>query len=112
MVTVPALPILIPLGLALMLVSWLVLSRREAARTPWRLGAAWAAGWYAVAVLGATFLPLELSWGRAAEAIQVYPYSGGPRLHRITLVPLFTMRPLDFALNVAMLLPLAVLLRV
>jgi glycopeptide antibiotics resistance protein len=110
MVTVPALPILIPLGLVLMVVSWSVLNRREAL-SPWRLGAAWIAGWYAVAVAGATFLPLELSWGRT-ETELVYPHLGGPQTHRIILVPLFTMRPTDFVLNIVMLLPLALLLRV
>nr|WP_296063805.1 VanZ family protein [uncultured Actinoplanes sp.] len=109
MVTVPALPILIPLGLVLMVVSWVAIGRRGAL-TPWRLGAAWVAGWYAVAVVGATFLPLELSWG-PAEAELVYPHLGGPQTHRIILVPLFTMRPTDFVLNIVMLLPLALLLR-
>ncbi|MET0418426.1 MAG: VanZ family protein [Actinoplanes sp.] len=97
---VPALPIMVPLGIVLMVVSWFVL-RRRGEPNPWRLGAAWLAGWYAVAVLGATLLPLRLSWGQ-----------GEPELFRILLFPFVTMRPDDFVLNVAMTLPLAALLHV
>ena len=96
---VPALPILLPLGGLLMAVSWVLLHRRG------RLGArrvvtAWLAGWYAVAVLGATLLPLHLAWG---------PGAGPPELYRIILVPLTTMRVDDFVLNIVMTLPLATL---
>lgn len=98
---IPALPILIPLGVALMVVAVVVLRRRRAL-TPGRLGAAWFAGWYAVAVLGATMLPLVVAWG---------PRAGDPELFRILLIPIVTMRPDDFVLNVAMTLPLAVVLR-
>jgi glycopeptide antibiotics resistance protein len=99
---VPALPVLLPLGVALMALSWLVL-RRRGTPTGWRLGAAWACGWYAVAVLGATFLPLHLAWG---------PGAGPPELFRFILVPLITMRVGDFLLNVVMTLPLAAVLDV
>ncbi|MGK5677705.1 VanZ family protein [Actinoplanes sp. URMC 104] len=98
--TVPALPILIPLGVALMVAAALVLHRRGAL-TPGRLGVAWAAGWYAVAVLGATFLPLHLAWG---------PATGEPELFRILPVPILSMRVGDFILNIAMTVPLAALL--
>ena len=97
--TIPALPILVPLGIALMVLSAAVLRRRDELN-PWRLGACWLAGWYAVAVLGATMLPLPLSWG------------GDPELHRILWLPIATMRPDDFVLNIAMMLPLAGLLHV
>ena len=97
---VPALPVLIPLGLLLMAFSGIVLHRRGRL-TPRRLVTAWAAGWYVVAVLGATLLPLHLSWG---------PWSGPPDLYRIILVPLVTMRISDFVLNTAMTLPMAALL--
>jgi len=97
---VPALPILLPLGGVLMIVSWVLLRRRG------RLGVrpvatAWIAGWYAVAVLGATLLPLHLAWG---------PGAGPPEPYRIILVPLVTMRVDDFGLNIVMMLPLAALL--
>jgi glycopeptide antibiotics resistance protein len=99
---VPALPILIPLGTALMVAAAVVLHRRRAL-TPGRLVAAWAAGWWAVAVLGATMLPLDIAWG---------PEAGGPELFRFLLVPFLDMRVDDFILNVIMLLPLAAALRV
>jgi glycopeptide antibiotics resistance protein len=99
-VLVPALPILLPLGVVLMAVSGLLLHRRGllGARS---LATSWIAGWYVVAVLGATMLPLPLSWG---------PGAGPPELHRIILVPLITMRVDDFVLNIVMTLPLAALL--
>lgn len=99
---VPALPILLPLGVALMVASW-VLLRRRGLLTARRLGAAWVAGWYAVAVLGATLLPLRLAWG---------PGAGEPELYRIIVIPLTTMRVDDFLLNIVMTLPLAALLYV
>ncbi|MGX6603145.1 VanZ family protein [Micromonosporaceae bacterium Da 78-11] len=101
-VVVPALPILLPLGAVLMAVSWIALRRRRLL-TRWRLGAAWAAGWYLVAVLGATMLPLRLAWG---------PEAGEPAFYRIILVPLTTMRVVDFLLNIAMTIPLAAVLHV
>jgi glycopeptide antibiotics resistance protein len=97
---VPALPILLPLGGVLMAVSWLLLHRRGLLSAR-RLTTAWLAGWYAVAVIGATLLPLHLAWG---------PGGGPPDLYRIILVPLVTMRVDDFLLNVVMMLPLAGLL--
>jgi glycopeptide antibiotics resistance protein len=97
----PALPILLPLGAVLMVVSWAVL-RRRGLLTARRLLTAWAAGWYLVAVLGATMLPLRLAWSVNA---------GEPELYRIILIPLTTMRVDDFLLNIVMTLPLAALLR-
>jgi glycopeptide antibiotics resistance protein len=97
---VPALPILLPLGVLLMAVS-VVLLRRRGTLTAARLATAWFAGWYLVAVIGATLLPLQLAWGERA---------GPPDLHRIILVPLTTMRVDDFVLNIAMTLPLAAVL--
>jgi len=98
--TIPALPVLLPLGAVLMAASWLSLHRRGLLTAP-RLGVVWLAGWYAVAVLGATMLPLQLAWGEAA---------GEPELYRFLLVPVATMRPDDFVLNIVMTLPLAALL--
>lgn len=97
---VPALPILLPLGAALMVFSGWLLHRRGLLGVR-RLATSWIAGWYLVAVLGATMLPLPLSWG---------PGAGPPELHRIILVPLITMRVDDFLLNIVMTLPLAALL--
>jgi glycopeptide antibiotics resistance protein len=99
---VPALPILLPLGAVLMAGSWLGL-RRRGQLTAGRLAAAWLGGWYAVAVLGATLLPLHLSWGAAA---------GEPDYFRINPVPLFMLRPSDFVLNVAMTVPLPAVLAI
>lgn len=98
----PALPILLPLGVVLMVASWGLLRRRDTL-TARRLFTAWFAGWYAVAVIGATLLPLHLAWGEGA---------GEPELDRIILIPLTTMRVDDFLLNIVMTLPLAALLRV
>ncbi len=99
-ITVPALPILLPLGAVLMVVSGVLLHRRGLLGVR-RLVTAWVAGWYAVAVLGATMLPLPLSWG---------PGAGPPQLYRIILLPVITMRVDDFLLNVVMTLPLGALL--
>ena len=96
----PALPILLPLGAVLMIGSAVLLARRGLA-SPGRLGAAWLTGWYAVAVLGATLLPMRLAWGAAA---------GDPELSRIILVPLVMMLPGDFVLNIVMTVPLAAVL--
>jgi glycopeptide antibiotics resistance protein len=100
-IEVPALPILIPLGLTLMALSIGLLVWRGLI-TPPRLVTAFAAGWYAVAVLGATFLPLRLAWGDD-------PYGRMPTF-RILLLPIIDMRPLDFVLNTMMMIPLAGLL--
>jgi glycopeptide antibiotics resistance protein len=97
---VPALPVLLPLGFVLMAVSCAVLHRRRMLTAP-RLATAWAAGWYLVAVIGATLLPLHLAWGESA---------GEPEFYRLVLVPLTTMRVDDFVLNIAMTLPLAAVL--
>jgi glycopeptide antibiotics resistance protein len=97
---VPALPVLVPLGGVLMILSW-VLLRRRGRLSARRLTTAWVAGWYAVAVIGATLLPLRLHWG---------PDAGPPELFRIIFVPVSTLRPIDFVLNVIMTLPLAALL--
>jgi glycopeptide antibiotics resistance protein len=101
-VDVPALPILLPLGVVLMLASWVLLRRRDLL-TARRLGTACLAGWYAVAVIGATLLPMHLAWGDGA---------GPPELYRITLIPLTTMRVDDFLLNIVMTLPVAALVYV
>jgi glycopeptide antibiotics resistance protein len=92
---VPALPILLPLGLVLMGVSAAALWQRGLL-TARRLAGAWLCGWYAVAVLGATLLPLHISWD-----------AGPPGLFRINPIPLLMFRPSDFVLNIAMMLPLA-----
>ncbi len=93
---------MIPLGVGLMIAAAVVLRRRgEWARG--RFVALSLAGWYAVAVLGATMLPMRLSWGAGA---------GEPELFRILLIPFVTMQPSDFVLNVGMTLPLAAALHV
>jgi glycopeptide antibiotics resistance protein len=96
---IPSFPVLLPLGIVLMVVSAAVLHRRGSLTGP-RLGAAWFAGWYAVAVLGATMLPTVL----VRDGIR-------PDFYRIILWPIFTMRPDDFVLNIVMMLPLAAVLR-
>ncbi|MEU4692523.1 VanZ family protein [Actinoplanes sp. NPDC023714] len=97
---IPALPVLLPLGLALMVVTWVVLQARGRVGF-FSLAAGWFAGWWAVAVLGATMLPMHLTWG---------PGSGDPQLFRILFVPFLDMRPMDFVLNTVMTLPLAAIL--
>jgi glycopeptide antibiotics resistance protein len=101
-VDIPALPVMVPTGIVLMLLSWAFL-RRRGPLSGWHLGAAWVASWWAVAVLGATMLPLHLGWGPAPVE---------PGYDRILPVPLITMRPSDFVLNIMMTLPLAALLHV
>jgi glycopeptide antibiotics resistance protein len=58
------------------------------------------AGWYAVAVLGATLLPLHFSWG------------ADPQFFRINPIPLTQIRPRDSVLNIVMTLPFAAILHV
>ncbi|WP_203780414.1 VanZ family protein [Paractinoplanes rishiriensis] len=96
---IPALPILLPLGAVLMVASWVVL-RRRGTLTGRRLAAFWLASWYAVAVLGATLLPLEVDPGGAIEWFRINP------------VPLTMLRVRDFVLNIAMTVPLAAVLYV
>jgi len=93
---VPGPPILLPLGVLLMVVAWVAVRPR----TPMRLAAIWLAAWYAVAVVGATLLPLHLSWG------------GAPEYFRINPIPFLHVRPSDSVLNVVMTLPFAAALHV
>ncbi|HWS39475.1 MAG TPA: VanZ family protein [Actinoplanes sp.] len=99
-IDVPALPVLLPLGVLLMIVFGVLLHRRGLLTTR-RLLVGWGAGWYAVAVLGATMLPMHLAWGAGVD---------GPDLYRLILVPVLEMRPLDFVLNTLMTMPLATVL--
>ncbi|MEV6306553.1 VanZ family protein [Actinoplanes sp. NPDC051861] len=99
-ITIPALPILLPLGVFLMAVSGAVLHRRGL-MTRARLGMAWFASWWTVAVLGATMLPLPLSWG---------PGAGDPEPYRLILEPVLSARPADVILNTVMTLPMAALM--
>ncbi|MEV6346190.1 VanZ family protein [Actinoplanes sp. NPDC051851] len=99
-IDIPALPVLLPLGAVLMVVSWLAFRGQGAVKT----GVAWFGSWYLVAVVGATMLPMHLAWG---------PGAGEPEFYRIILFPpITTMRPLDFLLNTVMTLPVAALLHV
>ncbi|MBB2944532.1 glycopeptide antibiotics resistance protein [Actinoplanes lutulentus] len=97
---IPALPVLLPLGATLMVVSWVLLRRGGTLTVP-RLAATWFAVFYACAVLGATMLPMHLAWG---------PGAGDAQLYRFILVPILEMRPMDFVLNTVMTLPLAAIL--
>lgn len=99
-IDIPALPVLLPLGVLLMIVFGVLLYRRGLLSAR-RLLVGWCAGWYAVAVLGATMLPMHLAWGEG---------TGGPDLYRLILIPVLEMRPLDFALNTLMTMPLATVL--
>ena len=97
---IPALPVLLPLGIILMALGSLWLRRRTRPTAP-RLAVVWLAGWYAVAVLGATMLPLRLAWG---------PGTGEPHYDQILLNPFVPLRLDDVLLNTLMFLPLASLL--
>lgn len=99
---VPAKPVLVPLGVTLMVVYAVLLHRRDGL-TRGRLIAGWLAGWYAVAVFGATMLPMRLAWGPGAGYFEPY---------RLILEPVVGMRPLDFVLNIAMTVPLAAVLHI
>jgi|SRR3954470_20164559 glycopeptide antibiotics resistance protein len=96
---IPGPPVLLPLGVLLMVISWVLLKRRGEL-TPMRLLATWLAGWYLVAVVGATLLPVHISVG------------GDPQLFRINPFPLTQIRPRDSLLNVVMTLPFAAVLHV
>lgn len=99
-IEIPALPVLLPLGVTLMVVFAVLLHRRGLVSPP-RLLVGWFAGWYAVAVLGATMLPMHLGWGADVD---------GPDLYRVLWIPVLDMRPLDFVLNTIMTMPLATVL--
>ena len=75
--------------------------RRRAGPTARRLAVVWFASWYAVAVLGATMLPLRLAWG---------PGTGEPHYEQILLNPFVPLRLDDVLLNTLMFVPLAPLL--
>ncbi|MFD1371806.1 VanZ family protein [Actinoplanes sichuanensis] len=85
-----------------MVVSLVVLHRRGEL-TPLRVIVFWLAGWYAVAVVGATLLPMSLAWG---------PGAAPPDVSRILWVPILDMRKRDFVLNTLMTVPLATVLYV
>ena len=94
---IPGPPVLLPLGVLIMVISFVVL-RRRGELTPRRLLVTWLAGWYAVAVLGATLLPLHLSFGGELQPFRINPF------------PLTHIRPRDSVLNVVMTLPFAAFL--
>ncbi|WP_239143313.1 VanZ family protein [Actinoplanes philippinensis] len=77
-----------------------VLHRRGELTVP-RVAVFWLAGWYAVAVVGATMLPMSLAWG---------PDAAPPDVSRILWVPIVDMRKRDFVLNTLMTVPLATVL--
>lgn len=98
---VPATPVLLPLCAVWMLASWLRL-RRRAVLTPQRLLAAWALGWYVAAVSAATLFPLQIALGAYANKASV--------LSMANVIPLLTIDPRTFLLNIVMTMPLGVVL--
>ncbi|WP_083448975.1 VanZ family protein [Actinoplanes rectilineatus] len=99
-IVIPALPTMPLLGVLAMVVTCAWLHGRGLLSAP-RVAAGWFAGWYAVAVVGATMLPMPLTWGSG---------TGGPELFRFLLLPVLDMRPMDFVLNTVMMLPLGTVL--
>ena len=101
MVVVPATPVLLPLWGVWMVASWLRL-RHRAVLTPLRLVTAWAMGCYLVMVLAVTLFPLQVAFGDYANHASL--------LSQANVIPLVTIDPRTFVLNVVMTVPLGVLL--
>ncbi|MEV4281681.1 VanZ family protein [Actinoplanes xinjiangensis] len=91
---IPAAPVLIPLVAVLMLTAWL----------KWRdrLLAAWAATFYLAGVIGVTLLPLQIATGVYANGTDWYG--------KANIIPLLTIDPVTFMLNIVLTLPFGFLL--
>jgi glycopeptide antibiotics resistance protein len=94
-------PVLLPLCAVWMVASWLRL-RRRGVLTPQRLVAAWAMGWYVAAVLAVTLFPLQIALGAYANKASI--------LSMVNVIPVLTIDPRTFLLNIVMTVPLGVLL--
>ncbi|MFI5957507.1 VanZ family protein [Cryptosporangium sp. NPDC051539] len=97
----PAGPVLVPLAAVLLGASWFALRHRGVLTVP-RLVTAWATVFYLCGVLAVTLLPLQVVVGRYA--------SQGPWYERANFVPLLTIDVTTFVLNIALTVPLGVLL--
>jgi glycopeptide antibiotics resistance protein len=91
---IPAVPVMIPLVAVLMLTAWL--KRRD------RLLAAWAAAFYLAGVIGVTLLPLQIATGVYANGTD---WDG-----KANVIPLLTIDPVTFMLNIVLTLPFGFLL--
>jgi len=98
---IPALPVLAPLGAALLLGSWLVLRRRRTFTWP-RLILVWTACLYLLGVLAVTLLPLQVAVGAYGNQ--------APWYDRGNFIPLVTIDARTFLLNIVLTIPLGLLL--
>jgi glycopeptide antibiotics resistance protein len=101
MFVVPSTPVLLPLWGLWMVASWLRL-RHRAVLTPLRLVTAWVMGCYLVIVLAVTLLPLQLAFGAYANHAST--------LSKANVIPLVTIDPRTFVLNLVMTVPLGIVL--
>jgi hypothetical protein len=98
---IPAVAVLLPTGLMLMLGAWLVLRSRAAVSGP-RLLTARGMCWYVLGVVGVTLLPLQIQLGRYANQVPWYT--------KADIIPLVTIDLRTFVLNIVMTFPLGLLL--
>jgi glycopeptide antibiotics resistance protein len=96
---IPPVPVLLSLGVVLMGACWWFLRRRGPV-TGRQLVTAWAACWYLVAVIGLTIFPFRIRLGGHHHHWSDF----------VIAIPIITINPVDFVLNVLMTVPLGVLL--
>ncbi|GAA1581947.1 VanZ family protein [Actinoplanes couchii] len=94
---IPALPVLVPLTAVLLLAAWL----RFRGDRP-RLLPALAGALYLPAVVGVTLLPLQIATGIYANQVAWY--------QKASYLPIITIDPLTFVLNIVMVMPFGFLL--
>lgn len=98
---VPALTVLPPLAVVLSLGTWLVL-RRRGTLSARRLLAWWVMCWYLLAVVAVTLFPFQIALGAYGNR--------SPWYEKANFIPVLTIDPTTFVLNIVMFVPLGVLL--
>lgn len=91
---IPAVPVLVPLALVLLLLAWLTMRDR--------LLPAVAGALYLTGVVAVTLLPLQTATGLYANQIPWY--------EKASLLPIVTIDPVTFVLNIVMTVPFGLLL--
>ncbi|MEH1093412.1 VanZ family protein [Micromonospora sp. CPCC 205739] len=98
---ISALAVVPPLAVVLSLGAWLVL-RRRGALSARRLLAWWVTCWYLLAVVAVTLFPLQVALGAYGNR--------SPWYEKMNFIPVLTIDPTTFVLNIIMFVPLGVLL--
>ncbi|MEH0935216.1 VanZ family protein [Micromonospora psammae] len=98
---IPAAVVVPPLAVVLTLGAWLVL-RRRGTLSARRLLAWWAMCWYLLAVVAVTLFPLQVALGVHGNS--------SPWYEKANFIPVLTIDPTTFVLNIVMFVPFGVLL--